>query len=243
MLAKLWILFVVSGALLSSQVEARTTSPFNPPEEKLGIYVANAGPGLDTGCTFRGGGPLIIKVNVPKVVNEKQIGSDGILTNPQKLVTNGVLSAQAVIRFPVFDIDDKAVTNGSFAPEVDRVSFNGKFKKTLEGFNNTWTDDALVVPIEEIKFGRDNELRVDIDTANVGNGELWCMAVDWVSVEFEVTPPYILQHGISADATTWDDASAPRVIGTLEDRGVLFTRFSLSQAQGVTGASPRTRSN
>jgi len=221
---------------LAGTAHAQTTSPFEPPEEELGTYVVNSGSGLDTGCTYRGGGPLVIKLKVPKVVNDKALGSDGKLLEAQKLIDNGVISAQAVIRFPVYDIDDKAVTDGTYAPEIDRVSFNGVFQKTLEGYNNTWTDDSLVIPIEDLKFGQDNELRIDIDTGNVGNGEYWCMSVDWVSAEFEVAYPYVLQHGISANETTWDAGAAPGVIPALEERGVLFTRFSLSQGLGGNGS-------
>ncbi len=221
---------------LAGTAQAQTTSPFQPSEEEWGTYVVNSGSGLDTGCTFRGGGPLIIKLKIPKVVNDKQLDGDGKLLDAQKLIDNGVISAQAVIRFPVYDIDDKVVTDGTYAPEIDRVSFNGVFQKTLEGFDNTWTDDSLVIPIEDLKFGQDNELRIDIDTGNAGSYEYWCMSVDWVSAEFEVAYPYVLQHGISANETTWDAAAASGVISSLEDRGVLFTRFSLSQGQGGNGS-------
>lgn len=222
-------LFCLAG-FLSAGAAAQTTSPFTPPSEKLGTYVINSGAGLDSGCTFRGGGPLLIKLKVPAIVNPKEIDSNGKLVNPQKLVNNGILSAKATIRFPVYDIDDKAVTDGTYAPEIDRISFNGQFKKTLEGFNNTWTDDSLVIPIEELKFGQDNELRVDIDTGNVGNGEYWCMAVDWVAIEFEATAPYVLAHGISADASSWDG-----VVDTLDKEGVLYTRFSVTSNGSVAG--------
>lgn len=226
----------LATGLCAQPALAQNSSPFPPPQEKLGTYVANSGNGLDTGCTYRGGGPLQIKIPVPALVNPQQLNADGTLKDPQKLIANGVLSAQATIRFPVFDIDDKASTGGSFAPEVDRVSFNGRQKKTLEGFDSTWTDDTIIVPIEEIRFGKDNELQVDIDTANAGGGEYWCMAVDWVSIEFEATPPYVLQHGISANQSTWDAGSANGVIAALEDRGVLFTRFSLGAGAGGNGA-------
>lgn len=222
-------LFVLAG-FLSAGAAAQTSSPFAPPTEKLGTYVVDSGPGLDTGCTYRGGGPLVIKLKVPAIINPKELNPDGTLKNPQKLVNNGILSAQATIHFPVYDIDDKAVTDGTYAPEVDRVSFNGQFKKTLEGFNNTWTDDSIIIPVEELKFGQDNELLVDIDTANVGNGEYWCMAVDWVSVEFNATAPYVLAHGISADASTWDG-----VVNTLDQKGVLYTRFSVTSDGSVAG--------
>lgn len=223
-------------AAAGSSAQAQTTSPFQPPEEKVGTYVINSGAGLDTGCTFRGGGPLVIRLKIPKVVADAQINADGTLKDAATLVRNQVLSAQAVIRFPVYDIDDKAVTDGTYFPEVDRVSFNGRFKKNLAGFNNTWTDDSIVVPIEELKFGQDNELRIDIDTANVGIGELWCMSVDWVAAEFEATPPYILAHGISADRSTWEGDSAPGVIAELDKMGVLYERFSLGTGDSGNGA-------
>ena len=222
------------AAACAAPAMAQTSSPFPPPEEKLGVYVVDSGAGLDTGCTFRSGSPLRIRIPLPKVVNDAQLNGDGTLKDPGKLVANGVLSAQATIRFPVFDIDDKSPTDGTYAPEVDRVSFNGKFKKTLEGFDQTWTDDSIIVPIEELKFGQDNELLIDIDTAN--NFDNWCMSVDWVSVEFEATPPYVLQHGISANLSTWEEASANGVLRALEERGVLFTRFSLGQGAGGNGS-------
>lgn len=215
--------------------KAQTTSPFPPPKEKLGTYVINSGPGLDTGCTFRSGGPLVIRLMVPKVVNDTQINADGTLKNAAQLVRDKVLSAQAIVRFPVYDIDDKAVVSG-ISPEVDRVTFNGRFKKVLAGFNNTWTDDSIVVPIEELKFGQLNELRIDIDTANAGSGEYWCMAVDWVAIEFEAAAPYVLAHGITASADTWEGASAVGVLAELDKRGVLYTRFSLGTAQDGNGS-------
>jgi pimeloyl-ACP methyl ester carboxylesterase len=62
------------------------------------------------------------------------------------------------------------------------------------------------------------------------------MAVDWVSVEFEATPPYVLQHGISANQSTWDEGASNGVLRELDDRGVLYTRFSLGTGQGGNGA-------
>lgn len=230
-------LVLACGLTLASVASAQTTSPFKPPKEELGTYVVDSGPGLDTGCTFRSGGPLMIRLNIPKVVNENMLNTDGTLLKSAaaEMVRSGILSAQATLSFPVYDIDDKASTSG-FAPEIDRVSFNGKFKKTLEGANNTWTDDAIVVPIEEIRFGQDNILQIDIDTGNVGGGEYWCMAVDWLSAEFEVAAPYVLAHGISANSDTWEDDSAPGVLNALDKRGVLYNRFSLGTADDGNGS-------
>jgi len=219
------VLLTLAASLLPLAAYAQSSSPFAPPEEKLGTYVVNSGPGLDTGCSYRSDGPLIIHITIPKVVNDTQLDADGKLKDAAKLIANGVLSAQFTLRFPVYDIDDKANTGGSFEPEVDRISFNGKFQGTLRGFDSTWTDDTIAIPIEELKFGQPNEIRIDIDTANTA--EFWCMAVDWVAVEFRATPPYILQHGIAADASTWNEGSARGVISALQERGVLFRRFSL----------------
>lgn len=212
-----------------------TTSPFEPPEEKLGVYVVNEGQGLDTYCSFRSEGPLVIQLSIPAVVNDEEIGADGKLINPGKLIQAGVLGANVLIRFPVYDIDSGAYTEPyGYSPERDKVYFNGKFIKLLEGLSDTWTDDAFIVPIGEIKFasakspGAVNELRVEIDTANVGLGEYWCMAVDWVAAELDCAAPYILAHGIASDASTWDDSDAHGVLSTLQSQGVRFERFSVT---------------
>jgi triacylglycerol lipase len=213
-----------------------TSSPFNPPDEGLGTYVVNSGSGLDTGCTYRSGGPLIVQIPVPALVNPQEINADGTLKNPDKLVQAGIISAQAVIRFPVYDIDSDAQVSPPDAPEIDRLSFNGQFKKILSGVNNQWTDDSIVVPISEIRFQSPNspsavnELRVDIDTGNAAIGqELWCMAIDWVAIEFDAAAPYVLVHGIDADASTWDQANSPGVLSKLDASGVLYTRVSLTK--------------
>ena len=208
-------------------VSAQTTSPFTPPEEDLGVYVVNSGGGLDTGCTYRSGGPLEIRIPVPPIVSRTQLLPDGRLRNAAALIANNVVGGQAIIRFPVFDIDSTAVIAPPQQPEVDRVSFNGTFRKVLSGVNNQWTDDSMVVPIEEIRFGTDNILRIDIDTANTAL--LWCMAVDWVAIQFNVAAPYVLTHGINADRTTWEGGSAPGVLAALDERGVAYNYFTVGR--------------
>ncbi|MBV7296920.1 alpha/beta hydrolase [Enterovibrio sp. NIFS-20-8] len=231
---------LLSSLCIAAPALANTSSPFNPPEEELGVYVVNSGSGLDTGCTFRSGGPLIISLEVPAIVNPNAIGSDGYLKDAPALVSNGVLGAQAVMRFPVYDIDSGANVSG-IQPEVDKISFNGTFKKNLSGVNNQWTDDAIIIPIEEVKFGQTNEIRIDIDTANTS--ESWCMAVDWVSLEFDVSAPYVLAHGINADASSWDAGSAPGVLETLDNTGVLYTRFSVTANGRSAGNAAQLEQN
>lgn len=214
------------------QSEAQTSSPFEPPESDLGVFVVNSGGGLDTGCTFRSGGPLIINVPIPAVVNPLRIDGNGNLTNVQQLIKDKVIGAFAVIRFPVFDIDNEAVVTGA-APEIDAVSFNGTFQKNLVGKDGIWTDDSIVVPVSLLKFNQPgqtnvvNKIRIDIDVGNAAAGEeFWCMSVDWASIQVDLAAPYVLAHGINADRTTWEGSSAPGVLATLDAVGVRYDRFS-----------------
>jgi triacylglycerol lipase len=226
-------LLILSGFTACSW--AQTTSPFPPPDEDMGRYVINSGTGLDTGCTYRGGGPLKIRFAIPAPVNETQLNADGTLKDPDALVARHVLGARAKISFPVYDIDDKAATSG-YSPEVDRVSWNGAFIKTLSGFNNTWVNDSFELDIGKVKFFSPsnpsvyNEFRVDIDTAN--SSEYWCMAVDWVGIEFDAAYPYVLAHGIAADRSTWEGSAAPGVLAEMDASGVLYDRFSTANKNG-----------
>ncbi len=220
-------------AVIGQGARAQTSSPFEPPAEKLGLYVVNEGSGLDTGCTFRGGGPLVIQLNVPATMNPEELNDDGTLKDPNKLISNKVIGAVAKISFPIYDIDDKAdTTGGGFAPEVDEIYFNGELIKTLSGINNTWVNDSFVVDIGKVKFNKPNEIRIDIDTANVGNGEYWCMAVDWVAIEFDAAYPFVLAHGIGAHKDTWDEDKAPGVLQAMDNSGVLYERFSTPNPNG-----------
>lgn len=48
------------------------SSPFEPPEENDHTFVVDAAAGLDTGCTFRGGGPLEFDVEITRHLGETQ---------------------------------------------------------------------------------------------------------------------------------------------------------------------------
>ena len=218
-------------ALTTTPVLAQTSSPFEPPEEKLGTYVVNSGSGLDTGCTFRSGGPLRIMLEVPVVVSDTQIGPDGRLIDPDGLVDRGVIDRTALVSIPVFDIDSNATVSNGDAPEVDVVSFNDVEKDTLTGSNNIWTNDTFEVDISEIKFGQPNEVRIDIDTEN--SGELWCMSADWVAIEFGVSSPYVLAHGIN---TTGEATWTQDILDGLDDYGIKHTFFTVDAA-GTTAAN------
>lgn len=237
---KVFTRVLATGWLLAFPMllRAQTSSPFPPPEEDVGKYVINSGAGLDTGCTFRSGSPLIVRLTVPATFNEKLLNPDGTLKDAAKLIQSKLIGARAKISLPIFDIDDKAITDGTFAPEVDRMSFNDDFIKTLSGFDNTWVNDSFDVDITKVKFASpsnpsvQNELRIDIDTANVGNGEFWCTAVDWVAIDFDAAYPFVLAHGIAANRDTWLEKDAPGVLTTMEDSGVLYERFSTANKNG-----------
>jgi len=205
----------------------QSVSRIEPPKEKLGVIVVDQGAGLDTGCSFRSEGPLVINVPIPAVVNENEINAGGKLKDPNKLIRNQVIGSKAHIIFPGWDVDDKATPNSSMNPEVDTITFNGKSYGVQKGLNNQWVLQQFDVNIQDLTFASStNTLQIDIDTANVGKGEFWCTAVDWVAVEFDVAAPYVLAHGITGDITTWDEKNSPGVLQALDDRGVLYTRFS-----------------
>jgi triacylglycerol lipase len=186
------------------------SSPFNPPDEDDTLFVSDTGGGLDTGCTFRTGGPLRIKIEVKRYVGP--ISGNGYLTDPQGLVSRGLLTPKAKLILPVFDID----VNGApgLPPEVDRIFFNGHDLGTLSGDNNIWKQNSFEVPIEWVKFPAqgapgstptpaNNELVVSIDEAS-GGQENWCMSVDWVEIKFGAIAPILLVHGTNANSTSWD---------------------------------------
>ncbi len=216
------------------------SSGISPPKEKLGTYVVDSGPGLDTGCTFKSGGPLVIELSVPQVVNDSVLINGKI--DPEKvnhLVSEQIVSANVQISMPVFDVDSSASIPGR-NPEIDQVSFNGKVVGTLQGSNNRWTETHLEIPIEEINFTQPNKITVDIDIAN--SKDSWCMSVDWVALEFDAAIPVVLAHGINAQKDTWDEDSAPGVLAQLDKLGVRYERYSVG-INGSTASNARLLSS
>ncbi|MEI5638827.1 MULTISPECIES: esterase/lipase family protein [unclassified Pseudoalteromonas] len=204
---------------------AAQNSGISPPESKLGTYVIDNGSGLDTGCTYKSEGPLRININIPKVLNDSVLHNGRIdVTKLPDLVAQKVIGSTVMLSMPIFDVDSE-YSGPDRNPEIDKVSFNGKYVGTLQGKNLRWTETRLEVPIEEVIFGQNNEVKVDIDTANDGN--YWCMSVDWVAAEFDVALPIVLIHGINAQKDSWDDDSAPGILASLDELGIKYERFSL----------------
>jgi triacylglycerol esterase/lipase EstA (alpha/beta hydrolase family) len=179
------------------------SSPFDPRKEDDTRFFVDSGSGLDTGCTFRSGGPLTIHLKVKRFV-----GDD----SPVNLANKGYLSKKAHVRLPAFDVD----INGApgFPPEIDRISFNGHPLGNLSGDNNIWKLNEFDVDIDWVNFATkgsggsagtpgDNVVQIDIDTAS-GADENWCTSIDWVEIEFDAVAPIFMVHGTNAQKDTWD---------------------------------------
>ena len=188
------------------------SSPFDPPEANDTTFVVDQDRGLDTGCTFRSGGPLVFSIKIDRVVG-----------NVQLLKQNGMISETAEVRMPAFDVDFDAVVPG-FAPERDRVTFNGRVVPTefLTGSDNTWKLNSFRVPIEWVSFAddpgqgntstpKDNVVRIDIDTAN--SEEAWCTSIDWAALSIEAARPVVMAHGILSSGGTWSGRWVPGLNG------------------------------
>jgi len=190
------------------QVQAAATngprsSPFDPPKENGHTFVTDSGAFLDTGCTFRSGGPLVFNIEVNRVLGP--LNADGTLANADVMIANGLLSPTATLSLPMFDVDSDFVPgpDDPTQPEVDVISFNGEQLGTLNGGNNIWKLNTFEVDIHKVKFAVQapassptpalNQVRIDIDTANPG--EVWCTAVDWGSLKFAAASPVIAVHG------------------------------------------------
>ncbi|HYC88838.1 MAG TPA: hypothetical protein VEO54_06475 [Thermoanaerobaculia bacterium] len=194
------------------------SSPFPPPDADDTLFVVDSGSGLDTGCTFRGGGPLQIRIPIRRAVGN--VDASGHLLDPAGFKARGLISPFAKLIIPVFDID----MNGSpgFPPEVDRVEFNGHDLGTLTGGDGIWKLNEFSIPIEWIRFPRasmggpaqdeptgaepapvENTVTISIDQAS-GPAENWCMAVDWAHLELKAIAPIFAVHGIAAQSDTWE---------------------------------------
>jgi triacylglycerol esterase/lipase EstA (alpha/beta hydrolase family) len=190
------------------------SSPFDPPEANDQTFVVDQAGGLDTGCTFRGGGPLVFAIEIDRAVGNKD-----------DLLAAGAISETATLRMPAFDVDFDAVVPG-FNPERDRVLFNGNVVPTewLTGSNNVWKLNAFEVPIDWVEFPpvpssgsptpTANTVTIEIDTAN--SEEAWCTAIDWASLSFEVARPVVMAHGILSNGGVW----SPIWVAGLNDLGI-----------------------
>ncbi|MGA9770635.1 MAG: choice-of-anchor X domain-containing protein [Blastocatellia bacterium] len=180
-----------------------SSSPINPtpPECSDSRFVVDCGSGLDTGCTFRSGGPLVFSIKITRYVGD----------DIPDLKANGLIADMATLDMPAFDVDVRGGGQG-INPERDRVWINdhivpGEF---LSGDNNVWKLNSFVIPVEWLHFATmqngtlvpgENEIRIDIDTANTD--EAWCTAIDWAAITIEAARPVLFVHGIFSSGDTW----------------------------------------
>lgn len=180
------------------------SSPFAPREANDSLFVVDQGPGLDTGCTFRSGGPLVFDIEVDRVLGDDE---------RDLLVSNGLLSQYASLRMPAYDVDFDAVVP-PYNPERDRVRFNGEVvpEEWLTGENDVWKMNQFLVPVEWVNFADDpgeggtpepavNTITIEIDTANTD--ELWCTSIDWAELSFTMPRPTVFAHGILSSHEIW----------------------------------------
>lgn len=200
-------------------------APVHPASDDDDRFLTDSGPGLDTGCTFRGDGPLEITAGIDRFYGD--VTSQGFLLDRRQLAAAGLIVERAILRMPAFDVDRDANIPG-VRPEIDHVFVNGKFVGTLTGRNNTWVMNEFEVSLDDLRFPargdlgvnpdpRPNVIRIDIDTAN--RDEVWCTAIDWVQFEIRAVRPLILVHGIAASPSTFS-----RLDNALESAGIPYER-------------------
>jgi len=242
-----------------SAASSNRSSPFPTPTPTDTLFVADEGAGLDTDCQFRSGGSLKFTVSINRHVGP--VGGDGKLSNPQALVSNGVVSATATLTMPAYDVDYHAQPQPPYYPERDRILFNGHPVGDLDsgayltGQNNRWRVNSITVPIEYVKFaqrGEDggepapgqNEIEILIDQANVPTGEdIWCTAIDWAAIKFDAIAPVVMVHGNGESGEFWDrmDFSRPfRLAGVPYDKSISMpTEFIATNAATLSREIPR----
>ncbi|MCK0114005.1 cell wall-binding repeat-containing protein [Ornithinimicrobium sp. F0845] len=193
------------------------SSPFPPREATDSLFVVDQAPGLDTGCTYRSGGPLVFDIEVDRVLGDDE---------RDLLVSNGLLSQFASLRMPAYDVDFDAVVPG-YNPERDRVLFNGNVvqEEWLTGEDNVWKMNQFLVPVEWVNFADDpgeggtaepaiNTITIEIDTAN--SVEAWCTSIDWAELSFTMPRPTVFAHGIFSSHAIWTEPWSAK----LQDVGI-----------------------
>ena len=188
------------AANLAATASGPRTSPFDPPSTDT--FVTDAGPGLDTGCTFNDdpNHPLVIDIVIDKFVGD--VDGSGHLANPAPLVSAGIIPATVDVIMPAYDVD----VNGSPPPESDQVFLNGESLGFLTGDNNIWKLNTFSVDIRKIKFPSrpapggtvtpvTNRIQINIDTLSSGR---WCTAIDWTALVIPVRPKLALELKVIA---------------------------------------------
>ena len=188
-----------------------------PPDEDDTVFVVDSGPGMDTDCTYREGGPITIRIPVKRYAGE--VGFNETLRFADSMVSDGLISATAKLSIPAWDVDVDYCCQ--IPPEIDTVYFNGQYIGNLSGTGGYWKLNEFSIPISQVKFPSPgfggsaiayNTITINIDTASPGESK-WCTAVDWAALEFKAIAPLVLIHGTNASHTTWDGPFLDYLIG------------------------------
>lgn len=178
---------------------------------------------------FRPQGPIVIDVPIRRYVGATD--SNGHLQNVGELVDRGVVSANATIQLPAFDVDENTFPvadcdgddiDDQLQNEVNEVYLNDEKLGELRGDNNIWLAQSFTVPIGKLKFPSSpgatatNRFRIEVDVANedvvLSSGAVgcvvWATAIDWIGVKFEAASPVIMVHGIRSSGAAFDNFDA-----------------------------------
>ena len=188
-----------------------------------------------------------------------KLNPDGTLRGDyaSQLIKTGLLSRYATLKIPGYDVDSGASPKAPKQPEVDIVSFNGKKVRDhsgrLNGIDNEWKINSYRIPITEVKFawyethidknniiqwklpsGGNNQVRIDIDTANANNNlEVWCIEVDWATLSFKAMSPIILMHGLGETGKFFEKSgfmTEPEKMGLVVDNFIRINPTSFANS-------------
>ena len=186
------------------------SSRFPPKTPTDRRFIVNGDTGLDTGCTFRSGGPLRIKLPINRVVGATD--GEGRLSNPTGLLEKGILpKGYVTLTMPAFDVDTNPPPEAP--PELDIVYFNGEPIGQLDGANGIWKENTWPIPIDKVRFGIQgspgspstpgvNVIEIHIDQLS-GSQQNWCTQIDWAEITFEAAYPVVMVHGNGQSGSFW----------------------------------------
>ena len=190
----------------SSSTEAPDRIP--PPQASDTRLVLDIAPGLDTACTFRDDGPLIVQFPIDRYF--------GTAADRQVLRAGSYLPDSATLTLPVYDLNE--TLDSTFAqPEYNRLSVNGYTltPQYLYGAHQQWQMNRFQIPLDWLNFPADpgaggtlqpayNEIRLDIDTANT-TFNFWCQSLDWLALDIAAPAPVVLlSDSLTDTAAVWE---------------------------------------
>lgn len=113
-------------------------------------------------------------------------------------IATGLMPRNATLVILAGDCDDKA-SGLPYAPEIDRIFFNGKDLGILHGENDIWLANYFEIPCEEINFPSspgdvgENTLEIIIDSANTE--KRWYLELYTMALQIRAPQPIFLVHG------------------------------------------------